>query len=97
VNIVYSRRALNDLRQAAAHSRREFGDRIAVALEARIRAVIARLAEAPESAPQVEQRPGMRVAPLGRYPYRIFYRSSEGTIHILHIRHTARQNWMEKP
>jgi toxin ParE1/3/4 len=96
VKVAYSRRALDDLRLAAAHSRREFGDRVAAALEARIRAVVAWLSEAPESAPQVEQRPGMRVAPLGRYHYRIFYKTSEDTITILHIRHTARQNWEGK-
>jgi toxin ParE1/3/4 len=33
----------------------------------------------------------VRVLFLGRYPYKIFYRVSEDTIEILHIRHTSRR------
>jgi len=60
-------------------------------VEGRIRAVVARLAKWPESARIVEQRPGVRVVPLVRYPYKIFYRIVDGTIEILHIQHTSRQ------
>jgi addiction module RelE/StbE family toxin len=92
MKVVFSQRALDDLRRAAAHTRLTFGDRVAAALEARIRAAITQLQEAPESGPRVEQRPGMRVIPVGRYPYRLFYRASGQTVLILHIRHTARQD-----
>jgi hypothetical protein len=35
--------------------------------------------------------------PLGRYPYKIFYRVIADTIEILHIHHAARQPWDESP
>jgi hypothetical protein len=36
-------------------------------------------------------RPGVRVVPLGRYPYKIFYRVQDGVLEILHIHHAARE------
>jgi toxin ParE1/3/4 len=36
-------------------------------------------------------RSGVRAAPLGRYPYVIFYRVAGDAIEILYIHHTARQ------
>jgi toxin ParE1/3/4 len=59
-------------------------------LERRIEAAITRIGQWPESARQVAQRPGIRVVPLIRYPYRIFYRISDDKIEILHIHHAAR-------
>ena len=92
MKVVFSRRALNDIRSAAAFSRREFGGRVAAALEARIRAVVAQLSGAPESAPRVDQRPNVRAVSLGRYPYRLFYRVAGEEIVVLHIRHAARRD-----
>jgi toxin ParE1/3/4 len=88
--VAFSKRALADLRNISAYSRREFGARIAAALEARIQAVIGLLRNSPLSAPKVEHRDNIRVASLGRYPYRVFYRVSEKEILILHIRHASR-------
>ena len=90
MKVEYSARAIRDLHEIAAYSRRQFGDRVTAALETRIRDIIAQIGNAPESAPRVAQRPGMRVMPLTRYPFRIFYRIEEYTVKILHIRHTAR-------
>jgi plasmid stabilization system protein ParE len=42
----------------------------------------------------VIDRPGVRVAPLLRYRYNIFYAVTGDTIRILHIRHTSRQRWI---
>jgi toxin ParE1/3/4 len=56
----------------------------------RLSAVLARIQQWPESAREVEQRPGTRVIPLIRYPYRIFYRVVGDRIEILHIHHAAR-------
>ena len=72
MKVEYSRQAVADLRKIAADSRHAFGDRVAEGLEARMRAVIDRISQNPLNAPTVEQRPGMRVAPLIRYPFRIF-------------------------
>jgi plasmid stabilization system protein ParE len=69
MKVEYSNRAVADLDEISARSRRMFGDRVAQALEARIRAVIDRISEDPLSAPELEQRPGVRVVPLVRYPF----------------------------
>jgi len=93
MSVEYTKRAVSDLRKVAADSRRAYGDRTAQALEARIREIVERIAEQPESAPRLAERPGIRVVPLIRYPYRIFYRVIEGGVRILHIRHTSRKPW----
>ena len=94
MKVEYSNRATADLRKASASSL-IFGDAVAVALEARIRRIIARIAEHPKSAQQVIGRPGVHVVPLIRYPYKIFYRVLEDRVRILHIRHSSRRPWTE--
>jgi toxin ParE1/3/4 len=64
-------------------------------IEERIRAVITRIAKWPESARLVEERSGVRAAPLVRYPYKIFYRIIDERIEVLHIHHASRQPWMD--
>ena len=93
MKVEYSKRAVADLRKISADSRRAFGDPVAEALEARIRAVIDRISRDPLSAPEVEQRPGRHAVPLIRYPFKIFYRVLDDRVTILHIRHTARRPW----
>jgi toxin ParE1/3/4 len=93
MKVEYSNRALADLRKLSAGSQATFGHRVAAALETRIRAIVEQIRQAPESAPRVEQRPGVRVVPLIRYPYKIFYRIADDTVRILHIRHTSRRPW----
>ena len=65
-------------------------------VERRIRTVVAHIAQWPESSRRAAGRPDVRVAPLGRYPYRIFYRVSGDTVEILHVHHAARQPWDER-
>jgi toxin ParE1/3/4 len=93
MKVEFTNRAVRDLRDISEESRRRFGDRVATALEARIREVVAGIAHAPESAPQVQERPGMRVTPLLRYPFKVFYRVVGDAVRILHIRHAARRPW----
>jgi toxin ParE1/3/4 len=93
MKVEYSNRALADLRKISADSRRAFGDRVAEALEARIRGLVERLSTDPLSAPEIEQRPGVHVVPLVRYPFKIFYRVLEDRVRIQHIRHTSRKPW----
>lgn len=81
MKVEYSRRATADLRKVGADSR-AFGEAVAAAVEARIRKTVERIAEGPEAAPRVVERPGVRVVPLVRYPYRIFYRVLEDRIRI---------------
>jgi len=94
MKVEYTKRAVADLQKAAADSRPGFGETVAAALEYRIREVIAHIAEHPDAAPRVIQRPGMRVFPLIRYPYKIFYRVLADRVRILHVRHTARRPWI---
>ena len=66
----------------------------AASLERRIRFVISRIEAWPENARLVPEREGVRVVPVIRYPFRIFYRVLSDRIEILHIHHTAREFWM---
>jgi len=95
MKIEYTRQALVDLRKIATDSR-AFGEGVAAAVESRIRTIIANIAQHPKAAAPVVERPGMRVVPLIRYPYKIFYRVLEDRVKILHIRHSARKPWTTK-
>ena len=44
----------------------------------------------PGSGRALEQRPAIRVLPVGRYPYLVFYTVRGDEVVILHIRHGAR-------
>jgi len=92
MKVEFTKRAVSDLRKVSADSG-VFGEAVSLAVEARIRDIIAHIAAHPESAARVVQRTGMRVAPLIRYPYRIFYRVLEDRVRIVHIRHTSRRQW----
>ena len=92
MKVEFTKRAVSDLSKVSADSG-VFGEAVLLAVEARIRDVVAHIAAHPESAAPVVQRPGMRVAPLIRYPYRIFYRVLEDRVRIVHIRHTSRRPW----
>jgi hypothetical protein len=50
------------------------------------------LLRGPESARRIPERPGVRVVPLIRYPYKIFYHVVGDTVEILHIHHAARDD-----
>ena len=93
MKVEYTKRAVADLREISANSRVAFGDWVAEALAARIRAVVDRISQEPLSAPEVEQRPGLHVAPLVRYPFKVFYRVLDDRVKIVHIRHTSRRPW----
>lgn len=60
------------------------------AVEARIRWTVQLLADFPFSGRPLAQRPEVRVMPVVRYPYLVFYSVGEGEIVVLHIRHAAR-------
>jgi plasmid stabilization system protein ParE len=93
MKVEYAPRAIADLKKIGEQSRRAFGEAVAVALETYIRATVARIAIIPDGAHQLPQRPGVRVVPLVRYPFKIFYAVVADRIIILHIRHAARRPW----
>jgi plasmid stabilization system protein ParE len=63
MRVEYSRRATADLRKVSEESR-AFGEMVAAAVEVRIREIIAHIAEHPEAAARVLERPGMHVIAL---------------------------------
>jgi toxin ParE1/3/4 len=93
MNVSFAPRADRDLRTIGARSRTVFGDAVAAALETHIRATIARIAVMPQSGLRVPRRHGVRMVPLVRYPFKIFYSVAEDTVTILHIRHASRRSW----
>ena len=96
MKVVYTEDALGDL-DAIADWLLVHYPAAAPTIEQRIRSVIAHIARWPESARRSATRSNVRVTPVGRYPYKVFYRISDDTIEILHIHHAARQPWDERP
>lgn len=90
MKIAYSPRAISDLTGIADYLV-ERSPQGALAVERRIREAVARLAEFPSIGREVTQRPGVRVIPLGRYPYSIFYKVIADELVILHVRHSSRR------
>ena len=91
MRVEYSKRALADLRQIAAYYAGSGNSAIAHRIAERIQQVIARIAVSPLSGRGVVGRPGVRVALLPSYRYKIFYRIVGDVIRIMHIRHTSRR------
>jgi len=96
MKVVYTDEALNDLAAIADWLMVHYPT-VAPVVEQRIRRVIAHIARWPKSTRRASGRPGVRVVPLGRYPYKIFYRVAADTVEILHIHHSARRPWDESP
>ena len=90
MRVRYSPRAIGDLEGIADYlaTRSRQGMR---AVESSIRATVALLGEFPRSGRVLEQRPQVRVIPVARFPYLIFYTVTDGMVVILHIRHGARR------
>ncbi len=95
MKVVFTDAAVDDLASIAAYLEANYPS-AAATVERRLRIVIARIARWPESARRVVERPGVRVVPLVRYPYKVFYRVTEEAVEILHIHHTSRQAPWEK-
>ncbi|MCW5691445.1 MAG: type II toxin-antitoxin system RelE/ParE family toxin [Pseudolabrys sp.] len=96
MKVVYTPAALRDLDDITLWLSQHYPG-LGAALEQRLRTIVAHIGRWPESMRASAHRPGVRVAPLGRYPYRIFYRVTADTVEILHIHHVARQPFDETP
>ena len=90
MNVVYTDEALRNLDEILDNIAANYPTASA-SFQKRLRAVVARIGVWPESAQQVAERPGVRVAPLIRYPYKVFYRVTGEAVEILYIHHAARR------
>ena len=90
MKVVFTTEALADLDGILSYIAKHY-PAISEAFQNRLHAVIARIAKWPESAQVVAERPGVRVVPLIRYPYKIFYQISDETVEILYVHHAARE------
>lgn len=95
MRIRYTLRARADLDEIRAYLR-ERNPRAAATVLSTIRRRVVWLAEFPFMAPETDE-PGVRVLPIVRYPYRVYYNVAGGEVRILHIRHTRRQPWRRSP
>ena len=93
MRVEYSTRATTDIRDIADHYASSDNSALGERVAARIRDVVARIAQLPESGRPVSERPGVRVVPLLRYRFNIFYAVRGDAVRILHIRHTSRRPW----
>jgi len=89
MKVRYSRRAVADLVGIADYIR-EHNPRAALAVEKQIRASIGRLEMFPFSGRPTDDL-SIRMFPITRYPYLVFYEVLEGEVFIHHIRHGRRE------
>lgn len=90
MKVVYTQAALDDL----DHILRFIAARFPLAYDGfanRLRSIERRVAQWPYSAREVAERPAGPVAPMVRYPYKIFYRVTTDAVEILHVWHGAQQ------
>lgn len=90
MKVRYTPRALDDLAEISKYLI-ERNAPAADAVGTSVRTVVSLLREFPASGRVLERRPTVRVIPLVRYPYLIFYTVTEDEIAVLHVRHGARR------
>jgi toxin ParE1/3/4 len=91
MKVVYTDDALRDLDQILTYIGANY-PAIASAFFGRLRTIERRIGRWPESAEEVEQRPGVRMVPFIRYPYKLFYRVGKDAVEILYIHHAAQRD-----
>ena len=96
MKVIFTEPALNDLEEIRTYIEQNYPS-IGRLFEQRLSAVIAHIGRWPEGAQRVAARPGVRVMPLIRYPYKVFYQITEQAVEVLHVRHGARREpWDEE-
>ena len=90
MRVVYTERALADLDTILEYIAANYPTAYA-GFELRMAMIARRIGRWPESAEQVAGRPGVRVVPMIRYPYKVFYQVAADAVEILYIHHEARR------
>jgi toxin ParE1/3/4 len=90
MKLIWSDPALADLDEILAFTQKHY-PHVVIALKDRIRVVLSRVRKRPRSAQALLGQPSIRVLPLLRYPYRIYYRIDGDLLYILHVHHTSRK------
>jgi toxin ParE1/3/4 len=90
MNVVYTDEALHDLDDILSYIAAHFPTAYQ-GCELQLENVKRRIGQWPQSARQVAGRPGVRIVPLLRYPYKVFHRVTPDSVEILHVRHSARR------
>jgi addiction module RelE/StbE family toxin len=88
MKVRFNETALAELDRIFEHIAKD-NPRAAAAIVDRVEQLTARIAEFPLMAYATDE-PGVRVIPIGRFPYLIFYTVTDAEIIILHVRHAAR-------
>ncbi|HLW93012.1 MAG TPA: type II toxin-antitoxin system RelE/ParE family toxin [Roseiarcus sp.] len=86
--------ALADLGEIEAYQRLHW-PKARASFEARLTAIEQQIRDYPNAAPEVEQRPGVRVVAFVNFPYRLFYQIEKDGVAILALRHTSRRSLFE--
>lgn len=89
MRIRYSLNASMDLAEIFAYIASD-NPKAASAVVGRVQEVVARLALFPGSG-HLSDVPGVRIAPLIRFPYSVYYAVEGDELLVLHIRHGARR------
>ena len=90
MKVVFTDPALEDIEAIRTYIPARY-PHISLSVERRFRLIFARIGAWPESAQRVVERPDVRMVPLVRYPYKIFYRIKTDVVEILHIHHSSRE------
>lgn len=88
MRVRYTPRARTDLKEIDAYLRQR-SPQGARNVRLRVRDVVCDLGDMPGTGRETDF-PGVRVTPLVRFPYKIYYRIVGNEVHILHVRHGAR-------
>ena len=90
MRVRYTPRALGDI-AAISDYLIDRNPRAAEKIGESVSAIVSLLREFPASGRALQDRPVVRVMPLGNLPYLIFYSIAGEDLRILHVRHGARQ------
>jgi addiction module RelE/StbE family toxin len=94
MRIVYAESALADLDEIYAYQTKHW-PAVRAPFAARLVAIHQLIADHPFGAPQVAERPGVRVIGVTPYPYRIFYKVVGERIEVLRVHHASRRDLFE--